>query len=263
LEGPRAFLVDLDGTLIGDDRLLAGAAALLERIAGRYAIVSNNSTHSAEELSVELGARGLAVPADRIVLAGTIAVEEAAAAFPGGRALVLGSASLREQARRAGLIPARNGAADVVILARDLAFAYDRLRRGAALVRAGAALVVANPDLTHPGAGGEPVPETGALLQALLACTGPVPFRLIGKPEPLLFRRALKILGAAVDEALMIGDNLETDAAGAARLGMRCVLVGRHRRAAAPDIATLMGIAGAPASGGGRESPYDDARPAA
>jgi len=67
------------------------------------------------------------------------------------------------------------------------------------------------------------VPETGALLAAVLACAGQARCQTIGKPEPPLFLRALSILGASAHDAIMIGDNAETDGAGAARMGMRYI----------------------------------------
>jgi HAD superfamily hydrolase (TIGR01509 family) len=41
------------------------------------------------------------------------------------------------------------------------------------------------------------------------------------KPEPAIFRRALDVLGAAPEAALFVGDQLATDIAGAAAVGMR------------------------------------------
>ena len=95
-----------------------------------------------------------------------------------------------------------------------------RLAAAANAVRDGAELIVANPDRTHPGKDRAVVPETGALLSAVLACTGEVPYRVIGKPEPPMFWKALSLLGAEGAGAVMIGDNVETDGRGALRTGM-------------------------------------------
>ncbi len=45
------------------------------------------------------------------------------------------------------------------------------------------------------------------------------------KPDPAVFRRALELLGATADEAVMVGDNPDTDIAGARATGMRAVHV--------------------------------------
>ena len=50
------------------------------------------------------------------------------------------------------------------------------------------------------------------------------------KPHPSIFEAALRELGVAADEALMVGDSIGHDVAGARRLGMRAVLLVRSGR---------------------------------
>jgi ribonucleotide monophosphatase NagD (HAD superfamily) len=63
----------------------------------------------------------------------------------------------------------------------DRAFSYDTIRITANAVLAGAALVICNPDRMPPGPGSSVVPETGALAAAIVAYTGPIPYRVVGK----------------------------------------------------------------------------------
>lgn len=53
----------------------------------------------------------------------------------------------------------------------------------------------------------------------------------IGKPEPLFFQTALEEIGVAPEDAIMIGDDIETDIGGGKRAGLRTVLVrtGKYR----------------------------------
>lgn len=221
MDAPRAkgFLVDLDGTLISGRAALPWARELIERLRGRFAVLSNDAEHTPGQLSRLLQALRLPIAADRIVLAGTTALDLVAAERPGAKVLLLGSPALRSYASRRGLRIVADRP-DTVILARDRRFTYLKLAAAANAVGGGADLVVTNPDRTHPGANGRVVPETGALLSAVLACTGPVAYRIVGKPEPELFRRGLALLGTRAEETLMIGDNPETDGLGAARAGM-------------------------------------------
>ncbi|MGX1789675.1 HAD-IIA family hydrolase [Bosea sp. NPDC055332] len=218
----RGWLIDLDGTLVCGGRAMPGAHAFLEACAGRFVVVSNDAEHTPAELAGELRQLGLDVPASRIVLAGAVALDEIAARQPGARVLVLASDSLARHARERGLVPVRTRP-DIVFLGRDRRFSHKRLALAANAVRAGAELVVANPDLVHPGPDGAIVPETGALLAALLACTGPVNYRLIGKPEPALFAAGLALLGLPKRSVAMLGDNPRTDGDGARRFGLRYV----------------------------------------
>lgn len=220
----RGWLIDLDGTLVCGGQAMPGAGAFLRACAGRFVVVSNDAEHTPEELASGLRRMGLDVPARRIVLAGAIALDDIAARRPGARVLVLASDSLLRHARECGLVPVRMRP-DVVFLGRDRRFNHARLARAANAVRAGAELVVANPDLVHPGPDGAVVPETGALLAALLACTGPVNYRLVGKPEPTLFAAGLALLGLPKRMVAMLGDNPRTDGEGARRFGLRYVEV--------------------------------------
>lgn len=220
----QAYLVDLDGTLIADRKPLPGAERLLALLGERVALVSNDAEHTPAQLARFLTRLGLAITADRIVLAGTAALDLIARDGHGRRLMLAGSTALRAYARHIGLevVDIRP---DVVLIARDRTFTYARLAATANAVRDGAELVVTNPDLVHPGRNGGVVPETGALLAAVLACAGPVPYRIIGKPEPDLFLRALDRLGARAADAAMIGDNPHTDGLGAQRLGIRFLAV--------------------------------------
>jgi putative hydrolase of the HAD superfamily len=52
----------------------------------------------------------------------------------------------------------------------------------------------------------------------------------VGKPDAAVYRHALDSLGAAPNDALMIGDNLDFDVDGAQRFGLRGVWIDRHAR---------------------------------
>jgi HAD superfamily hydrolase (TIGR01450 family) len=222
----RCIIVDLDGTLIRGRDLIPGAAALLDLFDGRWVVVSNNSTHSARRLAGQLAKAGLAVPPERLVLAGMLAIETLAREHAGASVMLFGSRDLVDAADAAGIHLVRSHA-DLVLLARDERFSYARLARIVDEVARGAGLVVTNRDRSHPGHDGRAVPETGSLLQAVLACVTPRSLQVIGKPEPAPFAEALRRLAADPWQCLVIGDNPETDVAGAERLGMPSLLVGR------------------------------------
>lgn len=46
-----------------------------------------------------------------------------------------------------------------------------------------------------------------------------------GKPDPLLFHHALRLMGISADEAIMVGDNLNTDILGATKTGMESIWI--------------------------------------
>lgn len=52
----------------------------------------------------------------------------------------------------------------------------------------------------------------------------------IGKPDPSIFTYVLERIGITTDDAIMVGDNLNTDILGANRVGMRNVWINRYGR---------------------------------
>jgi ribonucleotide monophosphatase NagD (HAD superfamily) len=99
------------------------------------------------------------------------------------------------------------------------------------------ALVLPNPDLLYPKGGGEIGFTAGAmalLLEAALQRRFPreqLVFDRLGKPEPHLFTAAAKLLGTACERLVMIGDQIETDIAGARAAGVpSALLAGRISR---------------------------------
>ncbi|MEQ1768558.1 MAG: HAD family hydrolase [Devosia sp.] len=213
------YLIDLDGTLVSGSRILPGAIEFLDRLPGPYVIVSNDSEHVGSDVSRLFARHGVWMDSARIVLAGVAAVESIAARSPGAGVMLLGSAQLAAYAMERGLV-LDSRQADIVLVARDRGFTFDKLAAAARAVHFGARVVVACPDYSHPGHDGEPIPEAGALAAALLACAGQQSYEVIGKPEAMLFTLGCQRLGIPASRCVMIGDNPLTDGVGARRAGV-------------------------------------------
>jgi HAD superfamily hydrolase (TIGR01450 family) len=225
LEDYRVMLCDLDGCLVAGETVLPGARRLVARAGNRLWICSNNSTDTPATLAQRLHRLGLELPAERIVLAGTTALEAIRRRTPGARIAIHGSSELRRFAAASSLV-LDDATPQLVLLARDLEFSYATLNRLIRSVRSGAKLVVANEDATHPGGDGFPVAETGALLAALVKCLPTLRFESFGKPEAAMYLSILKAAGCERHEVLAIGDNPETDGCGAERLEIDLALIG-------------------------------------
>lgn len=228
-----AYLFDLDGTLWTGSELYDGASDLMQCLAeaGRMCvIVSNNSVLTGDRARAVLAERGLA--GDPLAVTVTDVAGEYVATMLGpeaarSRVRVVGAPFLAERCRAAGLETVdlwEPEQADVVLLGLHDSFTYQSLERLAACVEQGERLVATNEDPWHPGPNGAKVPETGALLagvRAICRCE----YRAVGKPGRLLFDRALELAGVAASDAVMIGDNLDTDVAGARRAGIDSVWI--------------------------------------
>lgn len=229
-----AIFLDWDGCVMIGNRLMPSARTLLERHADRVVILSNNSTHLPEDFSRILHLADIHVPPERIILAGAEAVRWVTQ-DKDARIMLLGSARIKGYARHMGLTLVRDEP-DQILLMRDTRFTYTKLCRAANALHRGARLIVANSDRTHPGPDGQIVPETGAMLAALLACVPDATVMTVGKPGPILFSRACEIAGVSPYEAIMIGDNPQTDGQGATDYGIFPILVGPDAKLTLDDI---------------------------
>ncbi len=115
------------------------------------------------------------------------------------------------------------GAPDAVVTGLDPNLTYLRLAAAADCVRAGAQFIATNRDPVYPTERGLR-PGAGAIAAALEASTGVTPLT-IGKPEPHLFEPAAEAVGRTPGEAIVIGDAISTDLAGAKAIGARSILM--------------------------------------
>ncbi len=232
----QGFLLDWDGCIAFNDRPSQAAVRFIAEHRDRVVVVSNNSTHRPEDFAQILGREGVQIPPGRVILAGMEALDLARGTGV-SRVMIIGDSRMKAYAREHGLNIVREEAGLIVLL-RDTRFSYAKLERAANCLRAGAKLIVSNPDLVHPGPNGRVVPETGSLLAALTACLGSTPMdvEVVGKPSPRLLERACGVLGVKPENALMIGDNPATDGAGAEAIGAPWIMVGGRSELTFDDL---------------------------
>lgn len=124
--------------------------------------------------------------------------------------------------------PARWREARVVAVGNDPTFDYTKLKAASQAVARGARFVTVNVDPRLPLERGEFDPGAGALAEAVAVASGVRPL-VIGKPEPPIFKTALRRLGCRAREAAMVGDSLRSDIQGGRAAGMFTVWVAPRR----------------------------------
>jgi glycerol-1-phosphatase len=247
-------LLDLDGCVwVGDEptpRAVEAVAALREAGKG-LAFVTNDARHAGEDFVRKLWRLGFQASLEEVVtVGGALQHWLAGRGDRAATAFVIGSAAIWRHVEDAGLrivndtdLAAR---ADLVVVAGHDDFDYAELRDAVQAVGRGAGIVTTGRDATFPMPDG-PWPGTGAVVAAVEAATGAKALS-VGKPEAALFETALDRLGArdgalheaAADghehsRALVVGDRLDADVAGAEAAGLdgAIVLTGATDRAAA------------------------------
>ena len=91
------------------------------------------------------------------------------------------------------------------------------------LVQNGAKLIGTNTDLTGPTEQGI-MPACRAWIAPIELATGRSAY-FVGKPNPLMMRTGLKLLGVHSGDAVMIGDRMDTDIIAGIETGLDTVLV--------------------------------------
>jgi HAD superfamily hydrolase (TIGR01450 family) len=249
------LLIDLDGVVwIGRESVAGAVETLRSLLEGGKEIVfvTNNPARPAASYVKRLREIGVPVPDGRVVTAGLVTAELAAAkAGGGGSAFVIGAAGFKETVAAAGLelLDGEAGeGADAVLVSGHRDFDYAELLTATLALQGGAALFATSRDPTLPMPGGA-WPGTGAVLAAVETASGETA-EIGGKPERHLFEQARALLGDAARVA-MVGDRLASDIEGGHRIGLETVLVlsGASSRAEAeaatsPPDHTLEDLAG-------------------
>jgi arabinose operon protein AraL len=230
------YALDLDGTVYLGDTLLPGAMETIQALrarGSRVVFLSNNPLRSCAAYAARLSALGVpAEPAD-VLNSSAVMAAYLARRCPGARLFVIGERSLCDELAAAGFTMVEDPAqVDLVVASFDRSFEYRKLAIAFDAIRGGAGFVATNRDPYCPVPGGG-LPDCGAIVAAIEACTGTAVEEVVGKPSRIMARAVLRRLGLPAQATLMVGDRLDTDVAMGARAGMvtALVLTGAARRA--------------------------------
>jgi NagD protein len=221
----RAVVMDMDGVIIHGDRLIEGAQEKIRSFEDRglkFLILTNNSTYTTRDLAARLGFLGLEVPADALYTSALATARFLQTQKPHGSAYVVGEAGLTTAMHEVGYTLTEHDP-DYVVIGETTSYSFGRIAKAVQLVAAGTRLIATNPDPVGPGVGGI-TPATGALA-ALISRASGVDAYFIGKPNPLMLRTALRALEVHSEEAVMVGDRMDTDIIMGVESGMETALV--------------------------------------
>jgi glycerol 3-phosphatase-2 len=241
LERYDSVLLDLDGCVWVGSAPTRGAAEAISalRAAGKsLAFVTNDARRAPEEYVRKLWSVGIQASLEEVVTAGA-ALQHALAERPPGPAYVIGSAAIFRHVAESGQRilngQAPSTEAELLVAAGHDDFNFTELREGTQALLAGAQLIALNRDRTFPTEDGE-WPGTGAIVAALEYASRQTA-TIVGKPAVQIFRTALERVGGG--RALMVGDRLDSDLAGASAAGLDAaiVLTGVTSRREAQDAA--------------------------
>lgn len=221
----KGFICDMDGVLYHGNGLLPGVTEFIEwlqREEKGYLFLTNNSGCTPKELCQKMARLGLDIPEEHFYTSALATAAFLKEQSPGCSAYVIGEAGLLNALYDAG-ITMNDTDPDYVVVGESKAYSLETLTKATNLVLAGAKLIGANSDITGPIEDGI-APACRALIAPIEMATG-VQAYFCGKPNPLMMRTGLKILGCHSAEAVMVGDRMDTDVVSGMESGMSTVLV--------------------------------------
>jgi 5'-nucleotidase len=219
------YLMDMDGVLVHEERLIPGADRFVRRLqetGHRFLLLTNNSIYTPRDLAARLALTGLEVPETAIWTSALATARFLDAQRPQGTAYVLGEAGLTTALHQVGYVLTERDP-DYVVVGETRAYSQQAITRAIRLIAAGARFIATNPDPTGPSPAG-PQPATGAVAALISKATGVRPY-FVGKPNPLMMREALRAIDAHSESTVMIGDRMDTDIVAGIEAGLQTVLV--------------------------------------
>lgn len=207
----KGFICDMDGVIYHGNNILPGVKEFVEWLKAenkRFLFLTNSSERSPKELRQKLLRMGLDVSEDHFYTSALATAAFIKSQNPSATAYTVGEAGLINALYDAG-ITMNDVNPDYVIIGETKNYNYASIEKAVGLIFNGAKLIGTNPDMTGPSEKGI-VPACKALVSPIELTTGAQAYYL-GKPNPLMMKTGLKLLGVDIEDAIIVGDRMDTD----------------------------------------------------
>jgi NagD protein len=211
IKAKSGFIIDMDGVIYHGNKLLPGIPEFLkwlESSGKKFLFLTNSSERSPRELHEKLLRLGIDVGEEHFYTSALATAGFLASQKPNGSAFIIGDAGLIHALYSFGYT-INNVNPDYVVVGDTHNYNFESIQTAVNLVFKGARLIGANPDVSGPVENGI-APSTKALIAPIEIATGKKAY-FVGKPNPLMMRIALKRLMVSREEAIVIGDRMDTD----------------------------------------------------
>ena len=225
LRSKKGFICDMDGVIYHGNLLLPGVREFVNWLyqeKKRFLFLTNSSERSPRELQQKLSRMGLDVDESHFYTSALATAKFISEQSPGCSVYAIGAPGLFNALYAAG-ITINDVDPDYVVVGETRNYNYDSIIRAVTLVNRGARLIGTNSDLTGPTEQGI-VPACRALIAPIELATGKSAY-FVGKPNPLMMRTGLRLLDVHSEEAVMVGDRMDTDIVAGIESGLDTVLV--------------------------------------
>lgn len=231
----KVCLIDLDGTLYRGATVIHGAAEFVQRlrdIGVQPVFFTNNSTRTPVSVAQNLERFRIEAHPHEVCTSAQAAAETLQRDVHAGYVLTIGEAGLAEALREGGLQPLsvrhpqvrqRVHQVTAAVVGLDQNVTYAELDLFCTAVTELGSFTLTNGDVRLPVAE-RFQPGSGAIGAFVATATGLSPY-VAGKPNPAFVDYALARFDASRHEALIVGDNIDTDIACGMAAGVYTVQV--------------------------------------
>lgn len=211
IKAKAGFIIDMDGVIYHGNKILPGVPEFLrwlEDSGKKYLFLTNASQRTPKELQEKLQRLGIIVGEEHFYTSALATAGFLSSQKPNGSAFIIGDAGLIHAMYSVGYTT-NNVNPDYVIVGDTSSYNFEKIELAVNLVLKGARLIGTNPDVSGPVETGIS-PSVKALIAPIEIVSGREAY-FVGKPNPLMMRIALKRLGLKREEAIVIGDRMDTD----------------------------------------------------
>lgn len=226
LRNKKGFICDMDGVIYHGNQILPGVKEFVEwlyRENKQFLFLTNNSGKTPLELSQKLKNMGLEVDESHFYTSALATAKFLSKQSPHCKVYVIGEPGLYSALYNEGITISETDP-DYVVVGEVFNYNYESVCKAVNLVLKGAKLIGTNSDVTGPTDNGNIIPACRALISPIEMATGKEAY-FVGKPNPLMMRTGLNMLGVHSSEAVMIGDRMDTDIVVGIEGGLDTVLV--------------------------------------
>ena len=225
LRKKEGFICDMDGVIYHGNRLLPGVKEFVSWLVENnkhFLFLTNSGQYTPRELQQKLARMGLDIDESHFYTSALATACFLDSQAPGCSAYVVGEHGILNALYDKG-ITYNDVNPDYVVVGESQSYNLDQITRAIRLVNAGAKLIGTNYDLTGPTESGI-APACRALIAPIELATGKNAY-FVGKPNPLMMRTGLRLLGVHSENAAMIGDRMDTDIIAGIETGLDTALV--------------------------------------
>lgn len=239
-----AWLFDGDGVLYKENEPLPGALevlTILQEQQKEVFLLTNNSTKTRVEFQEKLSSMGVELEKKRILTSAFLTAKFISDESPNSAIYVIGEAGLKKELADSGLRIVNNypegndedvfdfefSNIDYVVTGMDRNLSYVKIARAMNIlgnIDSNIQFIATNADITFPTIKGL-VPGGGAMIDILEKLSGKKVEKIVGKPQPLMYKIAVDNAKCPKEKVMMFGDRLETDIVGAKNFGILACFV--------------------------------------